>query len=537
MKTIVAAVILSLLVLQVFSQQQFQLLIHPGFKQEARFMSEILGSGYLLASNFTDTSGEKSILLTRLDNQLNVVWHTLIDETGTAERVNSFAQDASGNIFIAGYIEDSFATAFNNSLLIKADSTGNVIWKKRFQYSDYNNDLLRIFSSASGSLYAIGESEDYYYAPYPYYMQLVMKLNSSGTILWSHTYPTSLHSNVSAEVLPASDGTMIVAGHSLTLNTLQASLTKFDTTGSKVWDTRWSLSGINNFPVGLVYDLSESNTGGYIIYGQRGIDSEYVLRNCMLKYDANGTLLKQMRYGYSYDNWFYPISTIYVFKGIPAMDGGYAAAGVFLDEFSGEQGIALLKVDSGLVPQWCKLYDMGTITSIASLLQTSDGGYLIAASRGDSIILLKTDAQGSNSCNEQVLPVFYQLISDYQGSSFLESQSPSFTVPSYLPNTATLTNNFEDTLCFVYTSSQADQSSKACSLFPDPSHNIINISISDGATKLFSMSLFNEEGAELKREIISSSNYSLDVSTLPAGMYMVRISSRSSFIVKKFLKL
>src|SRR5215213_4683130 len=116
---------ISIYSIRISAQQRFQISYHPYPLQQKQHIADANGGGYLMASNVTLFSGEKAIMLTRLDGQFSVVWNKLINEPGVAERVSYFYQDNSGNIFIAGYID----AAVRKALTIKTDSSANLLWK------------------------------------------------------------------------------------------------------------------------------------------------------------------------------------------------------------------------------------------------------------------------------------------------------------------------------------------------------------------------------------------------------------------------
>jgi len=508
--------------------QQFQELIHLGTSQEAKHMAYAVGGGYLLASNFTDSAGEKSILLTRLDNQFQVVWHNTIDETGTVERVNSFAQDASGNIFIAGNIEDSFATAFYKSVVIKTDSTGNLIWEKILNYSDYNNLAYLILPAASGSIYVVGEAKDDIDNEVAY-RQYLLKLNSSGGIQLARDYQDSWHSTHSSQILKSSDDKLIVSGWSTTLNGDVSGLTKFDTTGTKIWDNRW-FGGYAQFNASE--DMTYTDHGGYMLVGWKDtVDSTYVFRNFITEVDSLGSQVSVMRYGFSGGGAGY----FHKLQSTKTYDGGYAAAGL-MDYPS--KAIALFKVDSDLIPQWSMLYDTGYINSIASLLQTTDGGYLIAGSLGDNILLIKTDANGLSLCNEQALSVFYQQEPQTPSETINNFQNISFNSILYQPVVNAVANGTAttDTLCSVFTSSPINKESFSFSLFPDPANEIINVSFHDYSAQPISLLILNTIEEQVESKILSGDENSIDISRLPAGIYSAILSNRKNIAVRKFVK-
>src|SRR5690349_25179687 len=63
-----------IVVTSVKAQQSFYIQYHPFPSQQAICLKESTGGGYLLGSNYTDSSGSKGILISRFDNSLNILW-------------------------------------------------------------------------------------------------------------------------------------------------------------------------------------------------------------------------------------------------------------------------------------------------------------------------------------------------------------------------------------------------------------------------------------------------------------------------------
>ncbi|MDN4166603.1 T9SS type A sorting domain-containing protein [Cytophagales bacterium LB-30] len=77
-------------------------------------------------------------------------------------------------------------------------------------------------------------------------------------------------------------------------------------------------------------------------------------------------------------------------------------------------------------------------------------------------------------------------------------------------------------------------------LYPNPSRNILNLQIAFGKPESGQLRLLSLEGKEVMLrsfEQVLSADWQLDVSSLPAGQYLVRIESQTQVIHRKFTKL
>jgi hypothetical protein len=73
-----------------------------------------------------------------------------------------------------------------------------------------------------------------------------------------------------------------------------------------------------------------------------------------------------------------------------------------------------------------------------------------------------------------------------------------------------------------------------CSVFPNPANNQVTIDF--GKQKMKEVAVIDIIGKEIKRIEINSSDYILDVSDLPKGVYLIKLTSDDGIIAKKIIK-
>jgi hypothetical protein len=139
--------------------------------------------------------------------------------------------------------------------------------------------------------------------------------------------------------------------------------------------------------------LIQTSDGGYAIAGLTqsfgaGEDDVYVV-----KLDANGNLQWTTTIGGKKEDGGFSL--------IQTSDGGYAIAGYTLSFGAGEADVYVVKLDANGNLQWTKTIG-GPGSEIGfSLIQTSDGGYVIAGSTesfgvgGADVYIVKLDANGN----------------------------------------------------------------------------------------------------------------------------------------------
>ena len=150
--------------------------------------------------------------------------------------------------------------------------------------------------------------------------------------------------------------------------------------------TVWSKTfGGSNRDLG--YSVLETADGGYIIAGQT--DSYGVGKNdvLLLKTNSNGTWLWFRTFGGLYDDVGYSVQE--------TSDGGYIITGGFGYSDAERIDLWLIKTDSSGNEQWSRTFRDGGWATGREVLETRDGGFIIAGWNGaDDVWLIKTDSSG-----------------------------------------------------------------------------------------------------------------------------------------------
>jgi hypothetical protein len=160
---------------------------------------------------------------------------------------------------------------------------------------------------------------------------------------------------------------------------------------SKMWTQTYG--GADN---DFAYSLAATSDGGYIIVGSTGMDvgstGGYVW---LVKTDMNGYEMWNRTYGSAgKTHGYYVVQTV---------DGGYALVGSDTSS-SDNSDVWLVKTDAEGYEMWNHTYGGTEDENALSLLQTSDGGYVIAGTTssfdgGPNFWLVKTDAYGHEMWN------------------------------------------------------------------------------------------------------------------------------------------
>lgn len=239
----------------------------------------------------------------------------------------------------------------------------------------------------------------------------LVKTGENGNMVWNRTYGGA-NSDAGLSVQQTEDGGYIVAGHTGWLEELpydktnpfymipanrphefhfDAYLVKTDGNGNLLWNRTYSSEGDD-----YGQSVKQTSDGGYVItgytraFGIAGGDSD----DCdvwLFKTDGEGDVEWSRMYGEEKNDRGESV--------LQTLDGGYVIAG----EKGGD--LWLIKTDSNGYVAWNKTYGGNGGDHGVSIIQTSDGGYAIAGSTssfgaGDSDgWLLKTDPDGNMGWN------------------------------------------------------------------------------------------------------------------------------------------
>ncbi len=281
-------------------------------------------------------------------------------------------QTRDGGFIAAGSIKD-FATG-----LLKTDPTGKTQWEKPFfsaQSPFYQvSSLLQTADEGYAFLYKYTDSV----ASNVY----LVKADSNGNKEWAKPFNYLLDNNT---LLQSEDGGFVIVGSAIPGKTSCIYIIKTNSLGEKEWAKFYEDSS----PV-LPQSARITTDGGLIILGNKniaGAQSDIYLA----KLNLSGEMKWQKTLAGKYSGTGNDI--------IESNDGGFIITGSKTREAK-DKDVYLIKTDSEGNPQWFKTYGKKTDETGIKIMQTKDGGYLVAGTRNtgglaDNILLAKFNAKGN----------------------------------------------------------------------------------------------------------------------------------------------
>lgn len=291
----------------------------------------------------------------------------------------------------------AFSSYYVRILLVKTDRSGNFLWKwstiresAAFMKSviELGDGSYLIFGLTQGT-YGWGDVE-------------FIRINNEGKLLWNQTWGYNHFSNYSP-LIQTSDGGALIAGYFSQDNNIDDfSLIKFDNTGEFQW--KKLVNGIKNKP-SRVTAVIETKDGGYFLAGRFFDTNSSDHFPVFFKLDSNGVVQWNQTLGEG-DQVESVIETV----------DGYAFAG-WTDSYEAiDDDYWLMKMDTNGQAEWNQTFGGRTDDLVSSLIQTADGGFLLAGTSYDTeeytskIWIVKTDKKGNEEWNQTYAGLGYDSI-------------------------------------------------------------------------------------------------------------------------------
>ena len=241
-------------------------------------------------------------------------------------------------IYLVGYTDSSQTNS--DILIIKTDTAGNEIWKKKIGSSTWDESTISI-DTIQGQLIIGGNKLPHSNSNT---QGFVMRLDTAGNVLWQKTVVTNGgFGGCVAKTLK--DGNILVYSrykmYSIGSNDYyRLQVEKITPNNVSLWSNKYNAPAISANP----YSAIENKHGNIVIVGQACYLPGIAVNGVVNEIAQNGDSLlhKEFYYQQGCQNYFRDV--------IQAPDGGYCFAGFFTPVFAngctGTQDIWLLKVDS-----------------------------------------------------------------------------------------------------------------------------------------------------------------------------------------------
>jgi uncharacterized delta-60 repeat protein len=314
-----------------------------------------------------------------------ITWAKSYGGTGE-DRACSIQQTSDGGYIVAGKTQ-SFGARSEDFWGLKQNSNGSVAWQKRYGGAG-GESAHSIEQTADGGYVVSGHTDSFGAGDSDFW---VLKLKGDGTISWQKAYGGA-GEDWPSSIQQTSDGGYIVAGatQSFGAGWWDSWILKLNSDGTVCWQKRYGGTYGDS-----ASSIQQTGDGGYIVAGfTESFGAGSWCDFWVLKLNGDGTVAWQKRYGGADDDQAYSIQQ--------TSDGGYIVAGCtssFDADWWGDFWVLNLNSDGTIL--WQKRYGGAQGDSASSILQTRDGGYIVAGTtqsfgaRSEDFWVLKLNSNGS----------------------------------------------------------------------------------------------------------------------------------------------
>ncbi len=340
---------------------------YGGEGDEAGFsIQETSDGGYIIAG-FTSSygAGDNDVYLVKTDVDGEILWTSTFG--GSYDDIGFSVQEVCDGSYIVAGFSYSFGAGHNDIYLLKTDKYGNELWEKTYGGTD--GDACFSVQETSDKGYIItGFTESFGAGENDVY---IIKTDVNGDTLWTKTYGGSGFDRGSS-VQETTDCGYIVTGWTSSFGAGYSDvyLIKTDSSGDSLWTKTYGGAKSDEGNV-----VQETYDGGYIIGGSTssfGVDRSAFY---LIKIDVDGNVIWEKTYGEVDSYFFYSLQE--------TSDGGYIAVGArdLASSPSFYFDLYIIKIDANGNAIWTKTYETTDSERGCSVIETSDGGYIIVGER------------------------------------------------------------------------------------------------------------------------------------------------------------
>ena len=207
------------------------------------------GGGYIFAGTTSSAgAGSTDFLVVKFDASGNILWQKTFGET-SAENQPNIIQTQDGNFVLVG-TTSSFGEGYFDILVIKIDSSGQVIWSNSYGSEGYEYGY-SLIENSNGNLLITGTVKP---ASGGSYDILLLYLSSTGSII-SQEVLGGNYGDAGREIAHSSDGGFFITGEiGIGPSFTEVSIIKFSSGGGIIWQKSFNSSAKD-------FSLSATSTG------------------------------------------------------------------------------------------------------------------------------------------------------------------------------------------------------------------------------------------------------------------------------------
>lgn len=232
-------------------------------------------TGHLVVTGLATVGGQDAIVMCKLTAAGNLVWSKVV-KTSQSDENMGLIETSQGHYLFCGLTNDVTGNGGSEFAVVKTDTAGNVIWKKR--YGGSGSDRLNTVVEQNNSYYFLGWSSAGIIGNND---AILMKTDTAGTVGWVYAYGNLQADRFFNMLFVSETSSLICAGYTdysdSVTNNRNTVLMSIDLSGQLNWARSYGSTGTDgHWPTGLArnddegyYVLASTNTfgpGNYSLY-------------------------------------------------------------------------------------------------------------------------------------------------------------------------------------------------------------------------------------------------------------------------------
>lgn len=496
---------------------------------------------YVVLGNKIDASGEKDILISRIDEKGDEMWSLSLG--GASDDYGTDMIYTDNSIIVVGATKSHGSDLNYDYYACKIDLNGNVLWEKIFGDTDtlpaygtvYKHDIASEIIERSDGTYLIAGYTRGFNGVRHYQKNYIVHIDADGDEIQANLHQASRYfASSPTGISTATDSNFIIFGnHWAQIPYWYITKTDFD--GNELLYRRFHSTN------GSIYSGTSCSDGGNAFVGTNSSNGAASKQLMVMKLDANQNILWSKMYGGNGED--------HGKKIIETNDGGFAVIGYTKSNDLGANNfdVLLLKLDSDGNEQFVRRYNVSG-NDYAYDIKELVNGYIIVGTSSNGrlgasdILLIKTDLNGNTECQEFEVPPtqieIETLHTDHpnQNHTVAYSQTDINYTSSNEPSETELIcidqgsiNNRDD--------GQINFNSESFDfkILPNPSNGQFKLLLPQFGNGSF-VNIYNVQGQIVKE--IDSSNSGLihvDMSNAMSGVYFIEVNTGYKSTVKRIV--
>lgn len=450
------------------------------------------------------------ILIVRTNPLGDTIWSTHFGSAMT-DYPFDISITIDGGCLISGLMDSGPPGATFQFFLAKVSASGSLLWYKYYNQGQGEGHAYKIIPFADSLSYlVIGTVAP---SPTQQFEASVIKVDTSGNIIWSYTYGTNGNNEFFTAGLRATDGGFVLCGYR---NGNDVLVVRIDSIGNLLWSKTYGGNGQD-----YAQDIVLHPGGGFIISGSTWSFGGSAF---LLRLNQAGDTIWSKTYGGPANSEFARATCM--------VSNGTFVTGCGTASFSSSMDAWLFGVDSSGQLLWSRGYGGTGWEEVFAMTETNDGLAFAARDNSTSMLgynswIVRTDVYGNGlTCGEYAT-------SAVQGNAPFVINAVTLNQQSSATATSTVyvAGHGCDVLPYCVTVAIDEKDVYGMRIFPVPAQESVIVELPDGFTAT-RLSVYDMRGT-LALEPINTlgKKIIINISGLESGVYVIVVGGENGAIL------